>query len=130
MAEQLAVMWNGLCGDLWNTPPTQVSSNLHFIQVTPPDNDVVNEVPVFGPGINPRSLVHVTELEESVCDGKTLFRAVREQLDTVSIHVANTMMTNDTLPYVVISACLALKSPNNMILSFCEILQRVEYNVS
>ena len=27
--------------------PTHGSSNLHFIQVTAPDNDVVNEVPVF-----------------------------------------------------------------------------------
>ena len=43
-----------------------------------PDNDVVNEVPVFGPGIHPRSLVHVTELEESACDGKAHFRAERE----------------------------------------------------
>ena len=51
------------------------SNNLHFIQVTAPDNDVVNEVPVFGPGMHPRSLVHVTELEEGVCDGKTKFRA-------------------------------------------------------
>ena len=49
--------------------PTHGSSNLHFILVTAPDNDVVNEVPVFGPGMYPRSLVHVTELKESVCDG-------------------------------------------------------------
>ena len=32
--------------------PTHGSSNLHFIQVTAPDNDVVNEVPVFGPGMH------------------------------------------------------------------------------
>ena len=56
-------------------------SNLHFIQVTAPDNDVVNEVPVFGPRMHPRSLVHVTELEEGVYDGKAQFRAKREQLD-------------------------------------------------
>ena len=43
---------------------THGSINLHFIQVTAPDNDVVNEVPVFGPGMRPRSFVHVTELEE------------------------------------------------------------------
>ena len=55
--------------------PMHGSSNLHFIQVTAPDNDVVNEVPVFGTGIHPRSLVHVTELEEGVCYGKTQFRA-------------------------------------------------------
>ena len=54
---------------------THGSSNLHFIQVTAPDNDVVNEVPLFGPGMHPRSLVYVTELEESVCDGKTQFGA-------------------------------------------------------
>ena len=48
--------------------------------------------------------MHVTELEESVCDGKTQFRAEREQPETDTIHVANTMMTNDTMPYVVISA--------------------------
>ena len=57
--------------------PTHGSSNLHFFQVTAPDNDVVNEVPVLGPGMHPRSFVHVTELEESVCDGKTQFRAER-----------------------------------------------------
>ena len=45
---------------------------LHFIQVTAPDN----EVPVFGPGMHPRSLVHVTELE-GVFDGKTQFRTER-----------------------------------------------------
>ena len=56
--------------------PTHGSSNLHFILVTAPDNDVVNEVPVFGPGMHPRSFEHVTELE-SVCDGKTQFRAER-----------------------------------------------------
>ena len=84
--------------------PTHGSINLCFIQVTSPDNDVVNEVPVFGPGMHPRSLVHVTELEESVCDGKTQFRAEREQPETATIHVANTMMTNDSMPYVVISA--------------------------
>ena len=83
--------------------PTHGSSNLHFIQVTAPDIDVVNEVPVFGPGMHPRSLVHVTELEESVCDGKTIFRAEREQKGTATIHVANTIMTNDSMPYVVIS---------------------------
>ena len=48
--------------------------------------------------------MHVTELEESVCDGKTQFRAEREQPETTTIHVANTMMTNDSMPYVVISA--------------------------
>ena len=81
--------------------PTHGSSNLHFIQVTAPDNYVVNEVPVFGPGMHPRSLVHVTELKEGVCDGKTQFRAEIEQPETATIHVANTMMTNDTMPYVV-----------------------------
>ena len=69
------------------------SSNLHFIQVTAPDNDVFNEVPVFGPGMHPRSLVHVTELEESACDGMTLFRAESRMPETATIHVANTMMT-------------------------------------
>ena len=59
--------------------PTHGSSNLHFIQVKAPDNDVVNEVPVFGPGMHPRSLVHVTELEESVCDVKTQFRAEQRE---------------------------------------------------
>ena len=83
--------------------PVHDSSNLHFIQVTAPDIDVVNEVPVFGPGMHPRCPVHVTELEESVCDGKTLFRAQREQPETATIHVSNTMMTNDSMPYVEIS---------------------------
>ena len=72
-------------------------SNFHFIQVTTPDNDVANEGPVLGPGMHPRSLVHVMELE-GVCDEKTKFRAEREQPETATIHVANTMMTNDTLP--------------------------------
>ena len=83
--------------------PMHGASNLHFIHVTAPDNDTVNEVPVFGPGMHPRSLVHVTELEESVCDGKTQFRAERK-LETATIHVANTMMSIDSMPYVVISA--------------------------
>ena len=83
--------------------PTHGSSNLRFIHVTVPDNGVVNEVPVFGPGMHPRSLVHVTELEESACDGKTQLRAETEQPETATIHVANTMMTNDCMPcpYVV-----------------------------
>ena len=63
--------------------PTHGSSNLHFIQITSPDNDVVNEVSVFGPGMHPRSFVHVTELEEGVCDGVTQFRAEREQPSTL-----------------------------------------------
>ena len=84
--------------------PTYGSSNLHFIQVTAPDNDVVNEVPVFGPGMHPRSLVHVTELEESVCDSKTQFRAERKQPETATIDVANTMMSYDSMSYVLISA--------------------------
>ena len=46
--------------------------------------------------------MHVTELEEGVCDGKTQFRE-RAAGDRYC-HVANTMMTNDTLPYVVIFA--------------------------
>ena len=49
------------------------SCNLHFIQVTAPDNDVVNEVPVLGPGMHPGSLVLDTELEEGACDGKAKF---------------------------------------------------------
>ena len=110
--------------------PTHGSSNLHFIQVTAPDNDVVNEVPVFGLGMHPRSLVHVTELEKSACDGKTQFRADRKQPETATIHVANTTMSNDSMPYVVNLPTLALKSPSNMILSSCEILRRMEYNVS
>ena len=48
--------------------------------------------------------MHVTELEESVCDGKTQCRVEREQPETATIHVANTMMANDSMPYVVISA--------------------------
>ena len=32
--------------------PTHGSSNLHFIQLTAPDNDVVSEVPVFAPGMH------------------------------------------------------------------------------
>ena len=59
---------------------------------------------MFGFGMHPRSLVHVTELEESACDGKTQFKAERMQPETAAIHVANTMMTNDSMPYVVISA--------------------------
>ena len=59
---------------------------------------------MFGPVMHPRNLVHVTELEESVCDGKTQFRAERKQPETAAIHVANTMMSNDSMPYVVISA--------------------------
>ena len=58
--------------------PTHGSSNLGFIQVTALDNDVVSEVPLFGPWMHPRSLVHVTELGEGVCDCKTQFRAERE----------------------------------------------------
>ena len=73
--------------------PTHGSSNLHFIQVTAPDNDVVNEVSVFGPGMHPRSFVHIMEFEECVYDGKTQFRAEREQPETATIHVANAMMT-------------------------------------
>ena len=89
--------------------PMHGSSNLHFIRVTAPDNDVVNEVPVFGPGMHPRSLVHVTELEESACDGNTQFTAERKQQETATIHVANTMMSNDSMPYVVISAYTAIE---------------------
>ena len=37
-------------------------SNLHFIQVTVPDNNTVDEVPVFGPGMH-------------ACDGKAQLRA-------------------------------------------------------
>ena len=110
--------------------PTHGSSNLHFIQVTAPDNDVVNEMLMFGPGMHPTSLVLVTELKEGVCDGKTQFKAEREQSETATIHVSNTMMTNDFMPYVVISAYPGIKSPNNMILSFGEILRSVEYDLS
>ena len=59
---------------------------------------------MFGPGMHPRSLVHVTELQERVCDGKTQFRAERKQLETATFHVASTMMTDASMPYVVISA--------------------------
>ena len=76
---------------------------MNFIQVAVPVNDVLNEVPVLGPGMHPRSLEHVTGLE-GVCDCKTQFRAQREQPETATIHVANTMMTNDNLPYVAISS--------------------------
>ena len=48
---------------------THGSSNLHFIQVTAPDMDEVDDVPVFGPWMHPGSLLHVAELE-GVCDGK------------------------------------------------------------
>ena len=99
--------------------PTHGSSNLHVIQVTAPDNDVVNEVPVRGPGMHPRSLVHVTELGESVCDGKSQFRAESKLPETATIRVANTMMSNDYMPYVVVSAYLALNSPSSMTLSSC-----------
>ena len=50
------------------------------------------------------SVMHVTELEEGVYDGKTQFRAEREQPETTTFHVANTMMTNDSMLLVVISA--------------------------
>ena len=44
------------------------------------------------------------ELKESVCDGNTQFRTERKQPETAVIHVAHTMMSNDSMPYVVISA--------------------------
>ena len=78
--------------------PTHGSSNLHFMPFTAPDNDEVDEVPVSGPWMHQRSLVHVTELDEGVFYGKNQFRAEREQPETATIHVANTMMTNDALP--------------------------------
>ena len=78
--------------------PTHGSSNLHFNQVTAPDNDVVNEVAVFVPGMHPRCLVLVTELEEGICDGMNQFRAEREQPETANIHAANSMKTNDSMP--------------------------------
>ena len=109
---------------------THGSNNLHFIQVTAPDNDVVNEVPLLEPGMHPRSLVHVTELEEGVCDGKTLFRAEREQPETATINVANTMMTNDSMPYVVISAYPDIEIAQQYDFVTCEIHRSVEYNVS
>ena len=59
---------------------------------------------MFGPGMHPRSLVYLTKLEECVCDGKAQFRAEREKPETATIHVANTMMTNNSMPYVVIYA--------------------------
>ena len=48
--------------------PTHGSSNFHVIQVTAPDNDVVNEVPVVVPGMYLGRHVHVTELEEGDCE--------------------------------------------------------------
>ena len=48
--------------------------------------------------------MHVTELEEGVSDGKTQFKAEREQPETATIHVANAVMTNDCMPHIVISA--------------------------
>ena len=69
--------------------PTYGSSNLHFMKLIAPD--VADEVPVLGPGMHPISLVHIMELE-GVCDGKTQFRVEREQPETDTIHVANTMM--------------------------------------
>ena len=89
--------------------PTHGLSKLHFIRVTAPDNGVVNEVPVLGPRMHPRSLVHVTELEKGVCDGKTQFRAERKQSENAAMDVANTMMSNVSMPYVVISAHRAAK---------------------
>ena len=59
--------------------PTHASSNLHFIQVTAPDNDVVNKVSVFGPNVHQRNLVHVTELEGGVFSGLTQFRSVGDR---------------------------------------------------
>ena len=73
------------------------------MQVTAPDNDVVDEVPVFGSLHHPRSLLHVTELEDGICDGKAQFRADGEQPVTANIHVANTVMTIETLLCDVIS---------------------------
>ena len=86
---------------------------------------------MFGPGMHPRSLVHVTELDEGVCDGKTKFRAEREQPETATIHVANTIITNDTLPYVMFSADSGIEiAASNIILSLRNFIQKVEYNVS
>ena len=109
MVGQLTVMLNGLGDDQWRALLTHGWSILRFIQVTAPENDVVNEVPVFGPGMHPRRPVHVTELEEVVCDGKTQFRAEKEQPETATIHVANAMMINDTMPNIVISAYPAIE---------------------
>ena len=83
--------------------PTHSSNNLHFIQVMVPDNDVVNEVLVLGPGMHPRSHVHVTELEKVFVMARPNSEQ-REQPETATTHVANTMMTNDSMPYVMISA--------------------------
>ena len=62
--------------------------------------------------------MHVTELEEGVCDGKTKFRAERKQPETAAIHVANTMMSNDSMPYVVISAypCIEIAQQYDLVI--------------
>ena len=52
---------------------THGSSNSQFIQIMASDNAVVNEMAVFEPGMQPGSIVLVTELEEGVCDSKTQF---------------------------------------------------------
>ena len=91
------------------------SSNLHFIQVMAPDNDVVNEVPVFGPGMHPKSLVHVTKLEEGVCDGKTH----SEQRESSWRPLLYTLSTRDDQPHLAMSwfiLTLELKSTSTMIL--------------
>ena len=77
-----------------------------------------------------RSLVHVTELEEGVCDGKTQFRAEREQPETATTHVANTMMTNYCMPYVVISAYPSIEIAQQYDFVVLRNPSGVEYNVS
>ena len=49
--------------------------------------------------MHPRNLVYVTEMEEGVYDGntyKTCIMVERELPETAIIHIAITMMTNDT----------------------------------
>ena len=60
--------------------------------------DMVDEVPMFGPGMHPGCLQAVFLLEDGVCDGELLLCTELQQQAPVVIAVTNTMFPNDSFP--------------------------------
>ena len=82
--------------------PTHDTSNLHFMQATALEDNVVNAKCLSW--MIPRYLAHFEELKEGACYVMTKFIKERKKPGTAAIHTACTVMSDDTLQYIMASA--------------------------
>ena len=63
----------------------------HIACILPADNDIVYEVPLFGPQMHPHGFMFVGQSEEGVGDGETVLSTHSQVQQPVAVYLADSL---------------------------------------